>query len=155
MAGIESALYEKVWTNVVPYEKILSIYCNQFRNSACVMGCTSVDLSSHRRGRNVTLQGRISCWSDPPLQMQAIPSCVSMLQPGWQLLRGFTLQFPQGKVAHVSVEPWLSWSLLKPTSGKQLGKLGRLLWCLLQRLPGPSTGLTPCCCGPLARDTAE
>lgn len=34
-------------------------------------------------------------------QMQASPSCDSVLQPGWQLLRCFTLKFLYGKVARV------------------------------------------------------
>lgn len=110
--GMNQSQCSSLWENFV------DLY-NQFINSACVMDCIPLELSSHWRGRNVRFQGRISCWSDPHLQMQAIPSCASMLQPGWQLLRGFTLQFLHGKVTYVSVEPWLNWSLLKPTSGKQ------------------------------------
>lgn len=117
--GMNQSQCSSLWENFVHA-------CNQFIISSCVMGCISVELSSHWRGRNVRFQGRISCWSDPSLQMQAIPSYVSMLQPGWQLLRGFTLQLLHCKATRVcwaltqtklpkthireATHPWVNWA---------------------------------------------
>lgn len=119
------------------------------------MGCTSVELSSCQGGRNIRLQRRISYWSNPPLQMQASPSYDSMLQPGWQLPKGFTLKFFLGSYVY--------WALTQLKPPKTHGGEARHPWVtradflqqLLQWSPGPSVCLTCRFCVPMSKDTAE